>query len=410
MPAGKTESAIPAGDGVGHATLKGQPMAEGDYTIVADLQSGSGKSIAKVELPWHVIPRRLAKVTLNAAGYPESDGKAIFPLGIFNGGKFKEQAEAGFTVTHAYNAVRLEEDREHADQNASRYIDNTYENGMKMLFMVPMKAAIAGDYGAIRSRVRMFRNHPGLLAWDEEEGYARGDFKGDRLKKIRQIVAEEDPNHPFMVGDARDVITRIPKDRSDLFPEAEMDMGMWWWYPLPFKTSTTGNALEGDEGPPGNEMVPPSFLVNAVTKKPLWVGVQSYKKKDQRYPTPIEYRSQAYVAIIHGAKGLMWYGGSVSGGLFLAPEEGHWDDLKKLAHELHELEPVLLSPNVDPPTFMPAKAPISACIRQAKDRTVLLAANRGATAVEVTFSSPKIKAGSLKEHFEPYEVKVVDLK
>jgi len=273
--------------------------------------------------------------------------------------------------------------------------------------MVPMKAAIAGDYDAIRRRVRMFRNNPGLLAWDEEEGFARGDFKGDTLKKIRQIVSEEDPHHPFMVGDSHDAIGRMKKDRSDLFPDSEMDMGMWWWYPLPFKTSTTANALEGDEGPPGNEMVPPSFLVNATTRKPIWVGVQSYKKKDSRYPTPLEYRSQAYVAIINGAKGLMWYGGSVTGGIFLNLEEGHWDDLKKLARELHDLEPVLLSPNIDPPAISPAEAPISACIRQSKDRTVLLAANRGANAIDVTLTSPSIKGGSMKEHFEPYEVKVL---
>ncbi len=399
---------VDARNGTATATLKGSPISVGDYTIVAELRPGSGQPI-RVELPWHVIPRRLAEVKLNAAGYPVYDGKAIFPLGIFNGGKFKEQSEAGFTVTHAYNAVRLEEDREHADQNASRFIDNTEANGMKMLFMIPMKAAIAGDYDSIRRRVRMFRNHPGLLAWDEEEGFARGDFKGDTLKKIRQIINEEDPHHLFMVGDARDAIGRIPKDRADLFPDAEMDMGMWWWYPLPFKQSTTGNALEGDEGPGGNEMVPPSFLVNAKSQKPIWVGVQSYKKKDQRYPTPLEYRSQAYIAIIHGAKGLMWYGGSVTGGLFLSPEEGHWDDLKKLARELRDLEPVLLSPSAPAPTISPAKAPVSACIRQSKDRTVLFAANRGASAIDVTIESPLIRGGSVKQHFEPYEVKIKDV-
>ncbi len=37
---------------------------------------------------------------------------------MFNGGKFKEQADAGFTVTHAYNAARIEGDPMAADDNA----------------------------------------------------------------------------------------------------------------------------------------------------------------------------------------------------------------------------------------------------------------------------------------------------
>src|SRR5439155_5684205 len=202
----------------------------------------------------------------------------------------------------------------------------------------------------------------------DEEGFARGDFKTDTLKKVVQIVREEDPNHPFMVGDARDVIGRV-KDRSNFFPLNEMDMGMWWWYPLPFKQrSATAQALEGEEAVAAakwNEMVPPTFLTTAKTDKPIWVGVQSYKKKDSRFPTPIEYRSQAYVAIIHGGKGLMWYGGSVTGGIFTAKDdEGHWEDLKKLARELHDLSPVFLSPTVESPKFSPANAPISICLKQ----------------------------------------------
>jgi hypothetical protein len=420
-------STAPVPDGTVRPTIKSRPLPVGEYKLVAELRPRSGKPI-RVEHPWHVIPRRLAEVTINSAGYPQYDGKPIFPLGIFNGGKFKEQGDAGFTVTHAYNAARIEPNWPAADANALKWLEQSDDNGgMKMLLMIPIKEAIHGDFDAVRRRVRMFRNHPGLLAWDEEEGFARGDFKADTLKKIRQIVAEEDPHHPFMVGDAKGVIGRMPKDRADFFPVQQMDLGMWWWYPLPFKERGAGEALEGDEGVVGSkELAPPAFLVNARIDKPLWVGVQSYKKKDARYPNPTEYRAQAYIAIIHGAKGLMWYGGSVTGGLFLAPEEGHWDDLKKLARELRDLSPVFMSATVEGPQVSPAKAPISVCLKDAGGRLVLLAANRGAEAAEVTFSSPRltagaahvlsenrevsISAGKLRDNFAPYAVHVYEFK
>ena len=82
--------------------------------------------------------------------------------------------------------------------------------------------------------------------------------------------------------------------------------------------------------------------------------MQSYKKpKNGRYPTPVEYRAQAYIALLHGAKGLMWYGGSVQGGAYLNVEESNWDYLKKLAGEMKEMAPVFMSPTQAAPKFSP---------------------------------------------------------
>jgi hypothetical protein len=351
------------------------------------------------------------------------DGKVVFPLGIFNGGKFKEQADAGFTVTHAYNAMRVFPGVKADDQKAKDFLDNTYANGMHACAMVPMEFAYVGQWDDFRARIRKFRNHPGLLCWDEEESLARGTTTMDVLAKMRQIVAEEDPNHPMMVGDSRDAITRV-KDRSNFFPLKYMDLGMWWWYPIPLQ-KREGAALEGEEASASDEMTPPTFLTQRNTDKPLWVGVQSYKKNDKsRYPNYTEYRAQAYIALIHGAKGLMWYGGSVTGGIFLDLKEGHWDDLKKVAHEMNEMIPVFLSPTLDAPKFSPAKAPMSVMLKKTKDGPVLIVANRGASAIEVTFDvsqhsgsakvlnenrDVRVSDSKLKDKFEPYEVHVYSL-
>ena len=123
------------------------------------------------------------------------------------------------------------------------------------------------------------------------------------------------------------------------------------------------------------------------------------------------------------ARGVRWLH---TGGIFTAKDdEGHWEDLKKLAHELHDLSPVFLSPSIEATKFSPANAPISVCLKQSSDRLVLLAANRGGDAVEVTFSSTHLKNGSakvvsenrevnisdgqLRDKFEPYAVHVYEL-
>jgi hypothetical protein len=424
VPAGAMSKSFANGSGT-FALSFAHPLPAGDYKLIAEIPTSHGKPLHQ-EQPWHVIHREQSKVTLNDAGYPVYEGKAIFPLGIFNGSRFKEQAAAGFTVTHAYNAVRLQEDPDHADENALRYLDNTEKYGMKMLFMVPMKEVIKGDWEAVRRRVRMFRNHPALLAWDEEEGFARGDFKPDTLKTLRKLLQEEDPNHPFTVGDPREPITQVPPNRSNFFPVSEMDLGMWWWYPFPLQSKTRGTLLGGDEGAPGSELVPPSFLVNAHISKPLWVGVQSYKKPtpDGRFPTPAEYRAQAYLALISGAKGLMWYGGSVEGGIFIGnnPVEGHWDALQKLASELHGLGDVLMSPSLETPKVSANQ--VSAMLKQSQNGFVLVAVNRGGSPVEVSLTSPHMKTATakvleesravpirdqaLRDRFEPYATHVYE--
>lgn len=394
----------PIVDGYNDFVINAKSIPVGDYAIVARLIPRDGKPIS-ADQPWHVIPRVKSKVTLTEAGYPQFESKTILPLGIFNGAKFKEQGEAGFTVTHAYNATRLEEGGRNPDQAAMNFLTGTEENGMKMLMLVPMKTVIRGDWDAVRRRIRMFCNHPALLAWDEEEGFGRGDFKPDTLKKLAQIVREEDPNHPFMVGDPRDVIGRV-RGKPDFFPDTEMDMGMWWWYPLPLK-AREANALEGEDAGTGDALELPTFLTQSTTKKPLWVGVQSYKKGDKsRYPTPEEYRCQAYYGLIGGAKGLMWYGGSVTGGIFLNPEEGHWDALKKIAKEIHDQEAIFLAPSLPTPTVTPANAPVAVMLKPSPSGPVLFAVNRSAKPVDVTITSPDLKVGSIKDHFEPFAVHI----
>jgi hypothetical protein len=414
-------------DGVNGFSISTGAMEAGDYTLAVELKPRRGEPL-RAQRTWSIIPRSKANVTLSADGYPIYDGKQIFPTGVFNGGgKMKEMGAAGFTVSHAYNTVEAETGGRMDDNSALSFLDNSEANGMKAVMLVPRQLVFRENWDGVRRRIRMFRNHPALLAWDEEEGMARGDIKIDVLAKLRQILREEDPNHPLMVGDAKDVIGRIERTRRDFFPLDYMDLGMWWWYPIPL-AATKGGALEGDEGKPGtDELVPPSFLVNRATDKPLWCGVQSYKKPKEgnRYPNPVEYRAQAYIAMIHGAKGLMWYGGSVTGGVYLNAEEGNWDYLKKLATEMKEMAPVFMGKTEAAPKFAPETAPISVMLKKAGDRVVLIVANRGAKPVELTFDAPAIKAGSakvlfenravaatsgqLKDAFEPYAVHVYEL-
>lgn len=368
--------------------------AEGAYRVLVSVEGAGGAGPA-IEQPWRVIAREQARVTLNETGYPVVAGRVLFPLGMFNNtAKLDESAAAGFNLVHMYNAARVEAGSRPDDQRLKNELDRTERLGLRCLLLVPMEFAAAGQWDAFTRRIRMFRNHPALLAWDEEEGLARGDMKLETLARIRRILREEDLHHPFMVGDARDVITRIT-DRRAMFPEESMDLGMWWWYPFPLKSRTI-NSLEGTESS-GPLLEAPIFLTEHQTTKPVWVGVQSYRKPaaSERYPTPAEYRAQACLALISGAQGLMWYGGSVTGGLFLNPREGHWDDLKALVRELADLTPLLVAAPQAAPVVTPATPSIKAGWRRVAGGGVLLVVNCSPEPWRGQLTVPGLKARTL---------------
>ncbi len=385
---GQWKSSAPLPDGTTSYAISCPDAPVGEYTLVAEFTPKVGAPI-KVERLWHVIPRRLAEVKLNSGGYCVYDGKAIFPIGMFNGSLWKDMQAAGMTVSHAYNAVRVVAHQRADDNRANEFFDESLKHGMKICCLVPLKYAEDGEWDRFRRQIRMFRNHPALLCWDEEEGLARGDWKPETLAMVRKILNEEDPHHPFMVGDSRDVIGHVT-DRSNFFPLPYMDLGMWWWYPFPLKDKAAG-ALEGDEGAKSAEMVLPTFLTQRNTDKPIWVGIQSYKHdKKSPYPTPQEYRAQAYAALCGGAKGLMYYGGGVHGGLQADPEAAHWKDLQGIVHEVVDRADFWMEPQSQSATYAPSSALISTLIKHHNGKTVFVAVNRSVKPVEVTFDLPTL--------------------
>ena len=141
---------------------------------------------------------------------------------------------------------------------------------------------------------------------------------------------------------------------------------------------------------------PPSWLTTTLSKRPLWIAIQSYQqpRKDARFPTPAEYRCMAYLSIINGVKGLWFYTGSGQkdwqgkpAGLLNKPEEAHWDYVQKLVRELRTLSPVIMAPACAAKlSISPADAPVEYTLREAEGMLYLLAANKSVRPQTVKFS------------------------
>ena len=353
--------------------------------------------LALGETPSPTQPTEQTKVTLGADGFLRVGGKPHFPIGLYSAVRFDELGKAGFTATHSYAVTTGDADPEinPNDTRLKELLDRSWTNGMRMMVELPRKAIEQAKWTQIRRRIETFRNHPGLLCWGSEERVARGVAPLNNLRALYQLVRELDPNHPLVLGDTRDVIKKLQVDRRDFFPDDCMDIGIWWWYPIPLRTPD-GNGLEGNEKN-GDILQPPSWLTTTLSQKPLWIAIQSYEKprKDARFPTPEEYRCMAYLSIINGVKALWFYTGSgqkdwqgKAAGLLNKKQESHWDYVQQLVRELRELEPVITAKQAGAKIAMtPADAPMEFTTREVKEAMYLLVANKSGRAQTVRFSS-----------------------
>lgn len=372
----------------------------GDYKVVTTMRTRDGETYTNTQ-PWHIIRREQALTTIDEDGLVVTDGKPLFPLGTFNSGHYALMVKTGFNTTHAWNRLKMPGADDLASiQAAKNYFDETQKAGMKAVGFLHVAYVERKEWDELRRRVRMFRNHPGLLAWCQEEGVARGEITMADLERLVKIVREEDPNHPFVLADSYDVITKV--DRSRFFPENLMDIGMWWFYPIPLNRDVATSALEGQDASDGHTINPPTFM--SATKKPIWVGLQAYKKprRDGRFPTEVEYRCMAYLAVVHGAKGLLYYMGPTGGRLQGNTDENRpWGYLQDLVPELHVMLPVFMSPTAEEPvTLTPAKAPVDFILKCGGGFYTLIAVNRGSRSVNARFSTPSLGSGDVYVFFE----------
>lgn len=392
---GGPRSDAPEGDIVG-VNLRVPVSAPGVFGVVARLLDRDGKELAKADTDIHVSAGAESRVGLGPDGFLRIGGQAHFPIGMYSCGRYDEMGKAGFSGTHNYGITTGEAGDviNPNDAHLKELLDRSWAAGLRMMVELPRKAIEKAQWAQVRWRIETFRHHPGLLCWGSEERVARGMAPLANIAALYRLVHELDPDHPLVLGDTRDVIGKLQKDRRDFFPDDCMDVGIWWWYPIPLH-APDGNGLESQDKNAAL-LQPPAWLTTTHSRKPLWIAIQSYQhpRPDARFPTPAEYRCLAYLSLINGAKGLWFYTGSGQkdwqgkpAGLLNKPEEGHWDYVQQLVRELRELEQVITAkPVMGKITLSPPDAPVEFTVRELDGKIYLLAANKSDRPQSVRFT------------------------
>ncbi len=337
----------------------------------------NGKPFFPIGL-YHVSPAAINAINTKsrAKGLPELDLFAVI----------KQVRDLGFnTIHHTWGMPD------------KKYLDWTQSLGM---WVVPEVAA------PTKEQVALANQYKNILMW-----YGSDEPAGETLnfiKRARINTAQLDPNRPVSAAVNSPDLYKAALGGFDF---VMMDPYLIRNAPLAGISDCIKKGLDAGNG-----------------LKPVWLVPQAFTcDSGWEEPTPEEIKCQAYIGLVNGATGLIWYafwtpenwGDSPIGrGYWVLSDTKLWDAFKSLNAEVSKLAPIVLTgKNLGP---VKCSSPdVQTCLWKYKGKSYLMAVNTLYTPVnctiqgygkqaEVMFENIKVvtKKGILNESFKPLEVHV----
>lgn len=395
-------------------SLRGQRA--GNFQIHARLQR-NGQTLSTAEsraFPFEPQPT----VGFDAHGFLNVEGKPWFPVGLYtiqaregsHDAVMEEAHQAGFntTVFYAYTT-----------NTVLPLLDAAARHGLRA-FVYPANPFRVREHTATReeliAEIQARKNHPALLGWylvDEPEGI--GVSSVETVRNYYQLVKETDPGHPCAL------VIMTPEAAANYGHSADIV----WIDPYPIPDLPVTYVSESMDG----------AHQNVAKDKSVWTVPQAFDwnlwktghiEKNHR-PTPEESRCMTYLALVHGAKGILYWAHTASK-YYIRDYPEHWTMIKRLAGELRELSPALLSPNSPRRVqITPLTTPLDVMVKEVAGEVYVIAVNRETQAcharftlalpaaisrVEVKFENRALsrQGKQWEDDFQPLEVHVYRLK
>ena len=338
-----------------------------------------------------------------------ADGKPFFPLGWYsntNEDRLKEVADSPFNTILAYGTDFA------SKSSMLRYLDLVQESGLKLVYCMndvyPTATyfdkktweGVTGNDAISAAILSAYKNSPAILAW-----YLNDELPHKlvpQLEDYYQRTAAADPTRPCFI---------VLCNRSELqyFPTTTDIMGV---DPYPI---------------PQDPIVRVSSFVDKATAavsghKPVWLVPQAFgwyqynsknpdrghtpteaELKTGRAPTYEEERCMTYLGLTHGAKGLIYY---CYYDLRVLPQYAEmWGWMKKIAAEVKQLEPVLLSPeDLGTVKTTPDDGAIHTRLKRCNGRLYLIAVSSDRNPRHVQFDLKRLLPNKVTVMFENREV------
>ena len=380
-------------------------------------------------------------VTVNADKVLVMNGRKVFPITLSPGppnnstnpsGKdaLQELRDAGAVMFRISQTTDWDSQLISTQQIALNWA--TQHNMYCMVNLRELSAFDAGDTNTeaeLRSVVNLLKNHSALGVWKNKDEAWWDGTSVSNLQRGYDVIRQEDTNHPVEQ-------THAPRGNvADLQPyNSAADILALDIYPVGYPPGNNSTNVNKEISMVGDYTDLLAQVANGqkqywMVEQIGWSGVTP-PSKTLRFPTFEQSRFMAYQAIIHGARGLMFYGGSVAA--TLNPQDAalgwnwtFWNDvLKRVVQQIGDNSPLadaLVTTNSTLPIQVTGTTNIEFCVREVATNLFILACAREGATTNVTFSglpttagigellyeAPRIVTatnGSFTDWFGPFEV------
>ncbi len=286
-------------------------LQRGEHTLRVSLRAGGREVGAATERFFrHDSPR----VALRGDGVTLVEGKPFFPFGFYHVSQsrplphrlemLRDLAAAGFNAAHA-RAMEVNE--------YGSFLDECAKAGVYVVteFTAPPLEVIA-----------RYRSHPAVLGWDPGDEPDLWGISPAKMTASYDQFKQLDPDHPVYTVVANPVAYAAYARGTDILAPDP--------YPIP-------NA-------------PVSMVYDSLSRArreasrwgtALWGILQAFAWEKSRAPTPAEIRAMTYLALLAGAKGILYY--TYADGTWVLPEHPEqWDALKALVPEMRRIAPAVM--------------------------------------------------------------------
>ena len=367
-------------------------LKEGKHALTLILLDKEGEQIGRDSLSLSARSAEWFKraTYIDERGRLIVEGKPFFPIGVYLGPTqqqhLKRLADAGFNTILCYGYG--------SGPDPIGYMDRAYKLGLKVIYSVKDFFDERGDEVTERY-VRMLKGHPALLAW-----YTNDELGLEWIPKLKEryeLVRSLDADHPTYQALCR------PAEFGEYFDT--LDVIGPDPYPIPRH--------------------PVSMVAEWIDKareamrgiKPVWAILQVFSwqvysgRKEDRDPTYEEERCMTYLALIHGARGVLYYSYydlfTVDRKARLKASEelfrSRFENLKRLAGELNRIAPLILFGEPVELEFESSCASLHIKAMSYEGDLYVMAANAGGDRADLRMKLPR---GSADEEVRDLEGRV----
>ena len=281
-------------------------LREGGYTLRVTLTDKETKKVLhSATKTINKLPKVAHEWRLDERNVLLHNGEPVLPFGWFSI-PAAHMAREG----HAYELMQTYSSYWFPVEKVRGNLDDVVQAGTHVTiypYQSPAMTTPASVWGqpltdeeaeGLTDRVAALKDHPGIFAWYMADEPELRPALPERLRKILQTVAREDPFHPcIMLNDTIAGVFKYVDGGDILMPDP---------YPCFIKGGLAAQPIEKT----GKFMQ--ACQEAGKGRKAVWITPQGfnygdYGKKNQRGPNLVELRNQLYQAVVYGAKGFLWY-------------------------------------------------------------------------------------------------------